>query len=360
MKASLIGRLERMRARLEEVNAVLASAATARDRDALRALHREHAELSEVLEHWTRLRQAEQDLETAGQMLDDPQMQAFAEEEQVTAHARVSAEETVIERLLLPRDPHDARDAILEIRAGTGGDESALFAGDLLRMYLRYAERRGWRTELLSQSESELGGYREVITRIEGDGVFGRLKFESGAHRVQRVPQTEAQGRIHTSACTVAVLADADEVGAIRIAPEELRIDVFRASGAGGQHVNKTESAVRITHLPTGIVAECQDDRSQHRNKDKAMKVLIARIVDARDREARQKEAAHRKSLVGSGDRSERIRTYNFPQGRLTDHRINLTLYKLALVMDGDLDEVTDALITAQIAEQMEALEDDR
>ncbi|MET0507473.1 MAG: PCRF domain-containing protein, partial [Burkholderiaceae bacterium] len=219
MKASLIGRLERMRARLEEVNAVLASAATARDRDALRALHREHAELSEVLEHWTRLRQAEQDLETAGQMLDDPQMQAFAEEEQVTAHARVSAEETVIERLLLPRDPHDARDAILEIRAGTGGDESALFAGDLLRMYLRYAERRGWRTELLSQSESELGGYREVITRIEGDGVFGRLKFESGAHRVQRVPQTEAQGRIHTSACTVAVLADADEVGGVGVAP---------------------------------------------------------------------------------------------------------------------------------------------
>jgi peptide chain release factor 1 len=360
MKASLLGRLERMRARLEEVNAVLASAATARDRDVLRALHREHADLSEVLDHWALLRQAEQDLETAGQMLDDPQMQAFAEEEQVAARARVAAEEAVIQRLLLPRDPHDARNAILEIRAGTGGDESALFAGDLLRMYLRYAERRGWRTELLSQSESELGGYREVITRIEGDGVFGRLKFESGAHRVQRVPQTEAQGRIHTSACTVAVLADADEVGAIRIAPEELRIDVFRASGAGGQHVNKTESAVRITHLPTGIVAECQDDRSQHRNKDKAMKVLIARIADARDREARQKEAAHRKSLVGSGDRSERIRTYNFPQGRLTDHRINLTLYKLALVMDGDLDEVTDALITAQIAEQMAALEDER
>ena len=358
MKSSLITRLERMQARLEEVNATLASEATARDRNALRNLNREHAELTEVLARWSALQQAERDLETAGQMRADPELAEFAAEEQASAGARVEAEQAAIERLLLPRDPHDGGDAILEIRAGTGGDESALFAGDLLRMYLRYAERRGWRAEILSQSDSELGGYREVIARIEGDGVFGRLKFESGAHRVQRVPQTEAQGRIHTSACTVAVLADADEVDDIRIAPEELRIDVYRASGAGGQHVNKTESAVRITHLPTGIVAECQDDRSQHRNRDKAMKVLIARIVDARDREARQKEAAHRKSLVGSGDRSERIRTYNFPQGRLTDHRINLTLYKLALVMEGDLDDVTDALIAAQIAEQVAALDE--
>ena len=358
MKPSLSTRLERMQARLEEVNAALASEATARDRHALRTLNREHAELSDVLAHWTALKQAERDLETARQMLSDPELAEFAEEEQTDARARVDEEQATIERLLLPRDPHDGGDAILEIRAGTGGDESALFAGDLLRMYLRYAERRGWRTEILSQSDSELGGYREVIARIEGDGVFGRLKFESGAHRVQRVPQTEAQGRIHTSACTVAVMADADEVDDIRIAPEELRIDVYRASGAGGQHVNKTESAVRITHLPTGIVAECQDDRSQHRNRDKAMKVLLARIADAREREARQKEAAHRKSLVGSGDRSERIRTYNFPQGRLTDHRINLTLYKLGLIMEGDLDDVTDALVSAQIAEQVAALEE--
>jgi peptide chain release factor 1 len=358
MRASLVGRLERMRARLEEVNATLASETAARDRNALRALNREHAELSDVLEHWTSLRRAQEDREAATQMLDDPQLQAFAQEERAAASARIATEEATIERLLLPRDPHDVRNAILEIRAGTGGDESALFAGDLLRMYLRYAERRGWRTELMSHSESELGGYREVVARIEGDGVFGRLKFESGAHRVQRVPQTEAQGRIHTSACTVAVLAEADEVEDLHVPPEELRIDVFRASGAGGQHVNKTESAVRITHLPTGIVAECQDDRSQHRNKDKAMKVLLARIADARDRETRQKEAAHRKSLVGSGDRSERIRTYNFPQGRLTDHRINLTLYKLGPVMDGDLDEVTDALMAAQIAEQLAELDD--
>ncbi len=357
MKPSLLTRLERMQARLEEVNAALASEETARDRNRLRLLNREHAELTEVLDHWAALQQAERDLQAARQMLTDPEMAEFAAEEETSARERLERGQATIERLLLPRDPHDGGDAILEIRAGTGGDESALFAGDLLRMYLRYAELRGWRAEVLSQSESELGGYREVIARIEGDGVFGRLKFESGAHRVQRVPQTESQGRIHTSACTVAVLADADEADDIRIAPDELRIDVYRASGAGGQHVNKTESAVRITHLPTGIVAECQDDRSQHRNRDKAMKVLLARIADARDRETRQKEAAHRKSLVGSGDRSERIRTYNFPQGRLTDHRINLTLYKLGQIMDGELDDVTDALMAAQIAEQVAAIE---
>ena len=243
----------------------------------------------------------------------------------------------MLERLLLPKDPNDDRNVMLEIRAGTGGDESALFAGDLLRMYMRFAERQRWQTEIMSQSASELGGYREVIVRIAGDSVFSKLKFESGGHRVQRVPETEAQGRIHTSACTVAVMAEADEAGEIVIDPEELRIDVFRASGAGGQHVNKTESAVRITHLPSGIVVECQDDRSQHRNKDKAMKVLMTRLKDKQQREAQAKEAAHRKSLVGSGDRSERIRTYNFPQGRVTDHRINLTLYKIAQIMEGDL-----------------------
>jgi peptide chain release factor 1 len=279
-------------------------------------------------------------------------------EEIDVARERQAAELATIEQLLLPRDPNDARNAIMEIRAGTGGDESALFAADLLRMYLRYAERRGWKAEILSASESELGGYKEAIVQIEGDQVFGRLKFESGGHRVQRVPVTEAQGRIHTSACTVAVMAEADEVGDVQVGPDDLRIDVFRASGAGGQHVNKTESAVRITHLPTGIVAECQDDRSQHRNRDKAMKVLLTRLRDVQQRELHAREAAHRKSLIGSGDRSERIRTYNFPQGRLTDHRINLTLYKLQMIMDGDLDELTNALIQAQIAEQVAALEE--
>jgi peptide chain release factor 1 len=245
---------------------------------------------------------------------------------------------------------------ILEIRAGTGGDESALFAGDLLRMYLRYAERQRWQTELLSESAAELGGYKEVIVRIAGSSVFARMKFESGGHRVQRVPATEAQGRIHTSACTVAVMPEADDVSEVVISPDELRIDVFRASGAGGQHVNKTESAVRITHLPTGIVAECQDDRSQHRNKDKAMKVLATRLRDLQVRAAQAKEAATRKSLVGSGDRSERIRTYNFPQGRITDHRINLTLYKLQAVMDGDLDDLLGPLMTEHQAEKLAAL----
>jgi peptide chain release factor 1 len=263
-----------------------------------------------------------------------------------------------LQRLLLPRDPDDERDILLEIRAGTGGDESALFAGDLLRMYLRYAERQGWKTEMMSANESELGGYREVIVRITGESVFSRLKFESGVHRVQRIPQTEAQGRIHTSACTVAVLAEADEVSEVQFDPQELRVDVFRASGAGGQHVNKTESAVRITHLPTGLVAECQDDRSQHRNREQALKVLAARIKDLRTREAQAREAAHRKSLVGTGDRSERIRTYNFPQGRVTDHRINLTLYRLGAVIEGDLDELIGALVAAREAELLAELAD--
>ena len=358
MKQSLQNRLGRMQVRLDEVNAALASEETARDLKLLRRLNQEHTEVSEVLAHFDAWQQAQRDLGAAEQMLADPDMREFAAEEVELARSRLVAELATIEQLLLPRDPNDTRNAIMEIRAGTGGDESALFAGDLLRMYLRYAERRGFRTEILSASESELGGYKEVIVQIEGDKVFGRLKFESGGHRVQRVPVTEAQGRIHTSACTVAVMAEADEVGDVQVNPDELRIDVFRASGAGGQHVNKTESAVRITHLPTGIVAECQDDRSQHRNRDKAMKVLLTRLRDVQQRELHAREAAHRKSLIGSGDRSERIRTYNFPQGRVTDHRINLTLYKLQAMMDGDLDELTDALIQAQIAEQVAALEE--
>jgi peptide chain release factor 1 len=257
----------------------------------------------------------------------------------------------------LPKDPEDARNAFLEIRAGTGGDESALFAGDLLRMYTRHAERAGWRCEIVSESESELGGYKEVVVRIVGDEVFGKLRFESGGHRVQRVPATETQGRIHTSACTVAVLAEPDEAVAVQINPADLRIDTYRASGAGGQHINKTDSAVRITHIPTGIVAECQDDRSQHRNKAKALQVLSARIQEKDRSERAAKDAALRKGLIGSGDRSDRIRTYNFPQGRLTDHRINLTLYKLQAIMEGDLGDVLAALQSAREAEQLAELE---
>jgi peptide chain release factor 1 len=358
MKQSLQNRLARMQARLDEVNAALSSEDAARDLKLLRRLNQEHTEISEVLDHFGSYQQAGSDLRAAEQMASDPEMRAFAEEEIELATGRQDSELAAIEQLLLPRDPNDTRNAIMEIRAGTGGDESALFAGDLLRMYLRYAERRHWKTEILSASESELGGFKEVIVQIDGDKVFGQLKFESGGHRVQRVPVTESQGRIHTSACTVAVMAEADEVGDVQIGPDDLRIDVYRASGAGGQHVNKTESAVRITHLPSGIVAECQDDRSQHRNRDKAMKVLLTRLRDLQQRELHAREAAHRKSLIGSGDRSERIRTYNFPQGRITDHRINLTLYKLQLVMDGDLDELTQALVQAQIAEQVAAMEE--
>jgi len=358
MKPSMLARLESLEQRLAEVNLLLSSEDSARNLDTLRRLNREHAELSQVVEHLQTWKRAVADRQAAEAMRDDPDMRAFADEEMAVAIQRQADEEAHLQRLLLPRDPNDERNVILEIRAGTGGDESALFAGDLLRMYLRFAERQGWQTELMSESASELGGYKEVIIRIAGDGAYSRLKFESGGHRVQRVPETEAQGRIHTSACTVAVMAEADELGDVKIDPEELRIDVFRASGAGGQHVNKTESAVRITHLPTGIVVECQDDRSQHRNRDKAMKVLATRLRDRQEREAHAREAAHRKSLVGSGDRSERIRTYNFPQGRLTDHRINLTLYKLERVMDGELDDVLTALGTAHQAEQLAALAD--
>ncbi len=358
MKPSMLARLESLEQRLAEVSLLLSSEDAASNLDTLRRLNREHAELSQVVDHLQAWKSAVADRQAAEAMREDPDMRAFADEEIGLASQRQTDEEAHLQRLLLPRDPNDERNVILEIRAGTGGDESALFAGDLLRMYLRFAERQGWQTELMSESASELGGYKEVIVRIAGDGAYSRLKFESGGHRVQRVPETEAQGRIHTSACTVAVMAEADELGDVKIDPEELRIDVFRASGAGGQHVNKTESTVRITHLPTGIVVECQDDRSQHRNRDKAMKVLATRLRDRQEREAHAREAAHRKSLVGSGDRSERIRTYNFPQGRLTDHRINLTIYKLERVMDGELDEVLNALGTAHQAEQLAALAD--
>ena len=349
-------KLEQLERRLAEVNGLLSSESATRDLDAYRRLNREHSELAEVVEHFVAWRKAAADLDAAQGMRQDPELRDFADEEVASAQARLDDESGVLERLLLPRDPNDERNVILEIRAGTGGDESALFAGDLLRMYTRYAERQRWQAELMSESPSDLGGYREVILRIVGDGAYSRLKFESGGHRVQRVPETEAQGRIHTSACTVAVMAEADELGDVQLNKDELRVDVFRASGAGGQHVNKTESAVRVTHLPTGIVVECQDDRSQHRNLDRAMKVLATRLKDRQMREAQAKEAAQRKSLIGSGDRSERIRTYNFPQGRLTDHRINLTLYKLDRILEGELDEVITALGTAHQAEQLAAL----
>jgi peptide chain release factor 1 len=356
MKESIRSKLARLEDRLAEVNALLSSEGATHDLGEYRRLTREHAELAEVVEHYVAWRAALSDRETAQQLRADPQMRAFADEEIAAADARLQAESATLERLLLPRDPDDDHDVMVEIRAGTGGDESALFAGELLRMYLRYAERRGWQAEVLSESPAELGGCKEAIVRIAGDSVYSRLKFESGGHRVQRVPETEAQGRIHTSACTVAVMPEADDASAVTINPEELRIDVYRASGAGGQHVNKTESAVRITHLPTGIVAECQDDRSQHRNKEKAMKVLATRIRDLQMRAAQAKEAATRKSLIGSGDRSERIRTYNFPQGRVTDHRINLTLYKIQQIMDGDLDDLIAPLMAEHQAEKLAAM----
>jgi peptide chain release factor 1 len=324
-------------------------------------LSREHAEVSALAKRYARYLERERDVEAAHAMLEtsseDIEMQAMANEEIQSASLEMSELEVELQRMLLPKDPDDARPAYLEIRAGTGGDESALFAGDLLRMYTKFFERKGWRAEIMSESASELGGYKEVVIRIEGDHVFGTLRFESGGHRVQRVPTTETQGRIHTSACTVAVLAEPDEAQAVTINPADLRIDTYRASGAGGQHINKTDSAVRITHIPTGIVAECQDDRSQHRNKAKAMQVLSARIQEKDRSERAAKDAALRKGLIGSGDRSDRIRTYNFPQGRLTDHRINLTLYKLSFIMEGDLEEVTQALQNARQAEQLADLE---
>jgi peptide chain release factor 1 len=356
MKPSMHSKLAQLAKRLTEIDALLAREDAARDLNRYRALGRERAEIEPVVAGFHDYRRAQADLLAAQQMLAEPDMKALAEEEIHAAKSRIEALEGELERLLLPKDPNDERNVFLEIRAGTGGEESALFAGDLLRMYLRYAERNRWKTELISESPSDLGGYKEVIVRIEGAGAYSKLKFESGGHRVQRVPQTEAQGRIHTSACTVAVLAEADEIDDVKIDPAELRIDVFRASGAGGQHVNKTESAVRLTHLPTGIVVECQDDRSQHKNRERAMKVLAARLKDKQVRQAQAKEASTRKSLIGSGDRSERIRTYNFPQGRVTDHRINLTLYKIDQIMDGDLSELTAALTAEHQAEQLAAL----
>jgi peptide chain release factor 1 len=356
MKPSLRTKLDQLSSRLAELDGLLGSPDVTKDLDRYRAMTKEHADLGPVVARFHDFLKAEGDLAAAEDMAADPSMRDFAEEERSAAQARIADLEIELQAALLPKDPNDERNIFLEIRAGTGGDESALFAGDLLRMYVRYAERHRFRTEIVSASQSELGGYKEVIVRIEGQGVYSKLKFESGGHRVQRVPATEAQGRIHTSACTVAVIPEADPIADITISPADIRIDTFRASGAGGQHVNKTDSAVRITHLPTGIVVECQDDRSQHRNRAQAMSVLASRLLDRERQERQSKEAAHRKSLIGSGDRSERIRTYNFPQGRVTDHRINLTLYKIDAIMDGDLDEVVTALSQEFQAEQLAAL----
>jgi peptide chain release factor 1 len=359
MKDALRQQFDRLGYRLAELDTTLADGSIAADMKRYRALTREQAEVSSLVERYRRYVQREQDLAAARELLDsgDADMEAMAREEIAAAQADLEQLDQELQLALIPKDPDDDRPAFLEIRAGTGGDESALFAGDLTRMYTRFAEAQGWRCEVLSSNESDLGGFKEIVLRLDGDGVYGQLKFESGGHRVQRVPATESQGRIHTSACTVAVMPEPDEAEEIQLNPADLRIDTFRASGAGGQHVNKTDSAIRITHLPTGLVAECQDDRSQHRNKAKAMAVLAARLREKDRSERAAKEAAQRKSLIGSGDRSDRIRTYNFPQGRLTDHRINLTLYKLGAIMDGDLRDVLRGLQQAQAAEQLAALE---
>jgi len=356
MKPTLLTKLAQITGRLDELNRLLAGETVTNDLDNYRKLTREHAEISPVVALYKAYRQSEIAIASAQAMLSDPEMQELAEAEIEDARARLQQLETQLQAELLPRDPNDERNIFLEIRAGTGGDESALFSADLLRMYTRYAERQRWKIELISENMSELGGYREVIIKIVGRGAYSRLKFESGGHRVQRVPATETQGRIHTSACTVAVMPEADEVVDVNLNPADLRIDTYRASGAGGQHINKTDSAVRITHLPTGIVVECQDDRSQHKNKAQALSVLAARIKDKQLREIAAKEAATRKSLIGSGDRSERVRTYNFPQGRITDHRINLTLYKIDAIMDGDLTELLDALASEYQAELLAAM----
>ncbi|HKJ75995.1 MAG TPA: peptide chain release factor 1 [Gammaproteobacteria bacterium] len=358
MQPSIRSKLEDLSERLAELNALLADPEVIADQAQFRALSKEHAQITPVVECFDKYRQTLDEIESARSMLreEDPEMRAMAEEELETAEATREELELQLQKLLLPRDPNDDKNVFLEIRAGTGGDEAALFAGDLFRMYLRYAERRRWQVEVLSESPGEHGGYKELIARVIGDGVYSRLKFESGAHRVQRVPETESQGRIHTSACTVAIMPEVDEVEEIEVNPNDLKVDTFRASGAGGQHVNKTDSAIRITHLPSGIVVECQDERSQHKNRARAMALLQAKLTEGERARQESEQAETRKLLVGSGDRSERIRTYNFPQGRVTDHRINLTLHKLEGVMEGDLDPIVEPLISEYQTDQLAAL----
>ena len=358
MKASLLTKLETLTDRHEEVSALLSDGETIADQDRFRALSREYAELEDVVKCYSRYSRVKNDLEEARQMLDDSEadVREMAREEVESGSEQLEELEHQLQALMLPRDPMDSHNVFLEIRAGTGGDEAAIFSGDLFRMYSRYAENRGWKVEVLSERPGEHGGYKEIITRVEGRDVYAHLKFESGAHRVQRVPETESQGRIHTSACTVAIMPEPEEVDAVEINKGDLRIDTFRASGAGGQHVNKTDSAVRITHLPSGIVVECQDERSQHKNRSRAMSLLQARLMTSAQDKATAEQAEQRRNLVGTGDRSDRIRTYNFPQGRMTDHRINLTLYKLAEIMEGDLDAVVGPLRQEFQADQLAAL----
>ncbi|NCX93964.1 MAG: peptide chain release factor 1 [Gammaproteobacteria bacterium] len=342
MKESIYRKLLHTQSHFEEVGLLLSQPSVIQDQTRFRDLSKEYAEMEPVVALFKTYQQTQKDRETAEEMANDsdPELRTMAEEELSAARAKLDTLEQELQILMLPPDPHDQANVFLEVRAGTGGDEAAIFAGDLFRMYARYAERQRWQVEVISEHAGEHGGYKEVIARISGQGVYAKLKFESGAHRVQRVPETEAQGRIHTSACTVAILPEADEIEAIQINPADLRVDTYRASGAGGQHVNKTDSAIRITHLPTGLVVECQDERSQHKNRARAMSLLQSRLLEAEREKQRTERAETRRNLVGTGDRSERIRTYNYPQGRITDHRINLTIYKLDEVMNGDLDPV--------------------
>jgi len=358
VKDSIQNKLINLLDRHEEIAGLLADPDVIADQNMFRDLSREYAQLEPVVNCYQEYQTARNNLQSAEEMLsdDDPDMREMAVEEKAAASSQVEKLEVEMQKLLLPRDPHDNSNIFLEIRAGTGGDEAAIFAGDLFRMYSRYAEVQRWKVEILSQNEGEHGGFKEIIARIIGEGAYSRLKFESGAHRVQRVPETESQGRVHTSAATVAVMPEPDEIEQIEINSADLRVDTFRASGAGGQHVNKTDSAVRLTHIPTGMVVECQDERSQHKNKARAMSLLQARLMDSEQEKQRKQEAQTRKSLVGSGDRSERIRTYNFPQGRVTDHRINLTLYKLDEFIQGGLDQIIEPLINEYQAEQLASL----
>src|SRR5476649_1378476 len=359
MKASLLNKLDILQDRFEELTALLGDGEVISDQNKFRAYSKEYAEVEPIVQTYKQLLKVQGDLEGAQALLkdSDPDMREMAVEEVRETKEQLLELESQLPRMLLPKDPNDGRNVFLEIRAGTGGDEAAIFSGDLFRMYSRYAERRGWRVEILSENIGEHGGFKEVIARVEGENVYRKLKFESGAHRVQRVPATESQGRIHTSACTVAVLPEPDEQEAIEINPSDLRVDTYKSSGAGGQHVNKTDSAIRITHLPSGIVVECQEERSQHKNRSRAMALLKARLLAAEQAKQDNARAQSRRLQVGSGDRSERIRTYNFPQGRVTDHRINLTLYKLADIMNGDLDELLDALQREHQAEELAAEE---
>ena len=359
MKPSMQKKLAALSDRIEELNTLLSSETITNDMDHYRKITKEHSDITPIVDEYHAYKKNEDNLNEAQSMLSDPEMKEFAQEEIEQCKLKLVTIEDNLQKLLLPKDPSDEKNIFLEIRAGTGGDESALFAGDLFRMYSRYTERQGWKMEIVSSSESEVGGYKEIIMKIIGHGAYSKLKFESGGHRVQRVPDTETQGRIHTSACTVTVLPEADEISDVIINPAEIRLDTYRASGAGGQHINKTDSAVRITHLPTGIVVECQDDRSQHRNKAQAMSVLAARIRDAQIREQQSKLASDRRSLIGSGDRSERIRTYNYPQGRITDHRINLTLYKIEAITDGDMEELINALSNEHQADLLAGFAED-